>query len=77
NRVNITSFLSAANSGMCAPTIMLLSLSREGKSPKSLMKINKNGVPINALIVTALVGMFAFLSSFLGEGKVFMWLLSS
>lgn len=77
NAVILTSILSAANSGMYASTRMLWSLAREGKAPKSLMKINKNGVPINALIVTALVGMFAFLSSFLGEGKVFMWLLSS
>lgn len=77
NAVILTSILSAANSGMYASTRMLWSLAREGKAPKSLMKINKNGVPINALIFTALVGMFAFLSSFFGEGKVFMWLLSS
>jgi len=77
NAVILTSILSAANSGMYASTRMLWSLAREGKAPKSLMKINKNGVPINALIFTALVGMFAFLSSFYGEGKVFMWLLSS
>ncbi|HDR7951042.1 TPA: amino acid permease [Bacillus toyonensis] len=77
NAVILTSILSAANSGMYASTRMLWSLAKEGKAPKSLMKINKNGVPINALIFTALVGMFAFLSSFFGEGKVFMWLLSS
>lgn len=77
NAVILTSILSAANSGMYASTRMLWSLATEGKAPKSLMKINKNGVPINALIFTALVGMFAFLSSFFGEGKVFMWLLSS
>ncbi|MGQ5527414.1 amino acid permease [Bacillus sp. CGMCC 1.60114] len=77
NAVILTSILSAANSGMYASTRMLWSLAKEGKAPKSLMKLNKNGVPINALIVTSLMGMLAFLSSFFGEGKVFMWLLNS
>lgn len=77
NAVILTSILSAANSGMYASTRMLWSLAKEGKAPKSLLKLNKNGIPVNALIITSLVGMLAFLSSFLGEGVVFMWLLNS
>lgn len=77
NAVILTSILSAANSGMYASTRMLWSLAKEGKAPKSLLKLNKNGIPINALIITSLVGMLAFLSSFWGEGVVFMWLLNS
>ncbi|MDT3497040.1 amino acid permease [Bacillus toyonensis] len=77
NAVILTSILSAANSGMYASTRMLWSLAKEGKAPKSLLKLNKNGIPVNALIITSLVGMLAFLSSFWGEGVVFMWLLNS
>ncbi|KFM95685.1 amino acid permease [Bacillus clarus] len=77
NAVILTAILSAANSGMYASTRMLWVLAKEGKAPKFLTKVSKSGIPVNALIATALVGMFAFLSSFLGEGRVFMWLLNS
>ncbi|CUB09077.1 Lysine-specific permease [Bacillus cereus] len=77
NAVILTAILSAANSGMYASTRMLWVLAKEGKAPRFLTKVSKNGIPINALILTALVGALAFFSSFLGEGRVFMWLLNS
>ena len=40
-------------------------------------KVNKRGVPINALIATTLVAMLAFLSSLFGNGKVYFWLISA
>ena len=77
NAIILTAVLSAGNSGMYASTRMLWNLAKEGKAPKFLAKINKNGVPINALIVTALVGSVAFLASFFGEGVVYVWLLNA
>ncbi|NRD80376.1 amino acid permease [Bacillus sp. BRMEA1] len=77
NAVILTAVLSAGNSGMYASTRMLWDLAREGKAPKSLGKLNKNGVPVNALIVTTLVGTLAFLASLFGDGTVYNWLLNA
>ncbi|MEH7416281.1 amino acid permease [Neobacillus drentensis] len=77
NAVILTAVLSAGNSGMYASTRMLWDLARQGKAPKFLGKLNKNGVPVNALIVTTLVGTLAFLASFFGDGTVYVWLLNA
>jgi lysine-specific permease len=52
-------------------------LARQGKAPKFLGKLNKKGVPVNALIATTLVGTLAFLASFFGDGTVYIWLLNA
>ncbi|MBF8419079.1 amino acid permease [Bacillus coagulans] len=77
NAIILTAVLSAGNSGMYASTRMLWELARDGKAPKFLGKLNKRGVPVNALIVTALVGTAAFLASFFGDGAVYNWLLNA
>jgi lysine-specific permease len=77
NAVILTAVLSAGNSGMYASTRMLWDLARQGKAPKFLGKLNKNGVPVNALIITSLIGTVAFLASFFGDGVVYIWLLNA
>ncbi|MEJ8306042.1 amino acid permease [Saccharibacillus sacchari] len=77
NAIILTSVLSAGNSGMYASTRMLYALAVEGKAPKFLAKLTRGGVPIHALIVTAAVGMLAFLASFFGDGVVYTWLLNA
>ncbi|AQR77048.1 amino acid permease [Paenibacillus larvae] len=77
NAVILTSVLSAGNSGMYASTRILWVLAKEGKAPKFLGKLNKKGVPVYALLLTAMVGMLAFLSSGFGDGQVYVWLLNA
>jgi lysine-specific permease len=77
NAIILTAVLSAGNSGMYASTRMLWDLARQGKAPKFLGKLNKHGVPVNALIATSLVGTLAFLASFFGDGVVYVWLLNA
>jgi lysine-specific permease len=77
NAIILSSVLSAGNSGMYASTRMLWDLARDGKAPKFLGKLDKRGVPVNALIVTSLVGCVAFLASFFGDGVVYIWLLKA
>ncbi|USG64678.1 amino acid permease [Brevibacillus ruminantium] len=77
NAVILTSVLSAGNSGMYASTRMLYVLAKEGKAPKLFARLNKRGVPVNALLLTASIGMFAFLASLFGEGTVYIWLLNA
>ncbi|MED0677779.1 MULTISPECIES: amino acid permease [Aneurinibacillus] len=77
NAIILTAVLSAGNSGMYACTRMLWMLAKEGKAPKFLGKVNKRGIPVNALYITSLVGMLAFLSSLFGDGTVYIWLLNA
>ncbi|WP_269671004.1 amino acid permease [Paenibacillus sp. 481] len=77
NAVILSSVLSAGNSGMYASTRVLWVLAKEGKAPKFLAKLNKRGVPVNALLLTSAVGMLAFLASFFGDGVVYIWLLNA
>jgi len=77
NAIILTAVLSAGNSGMYASTRMLWDLARQGKAPKFLAKLNKNGVPVNALIVTSLIGTLAFFASLFGDGVVYTWLLNA
>lgn len=77
NAIILTSVLSAGNSGMYASTRMLWDLARDGKAPKFLGKLDDRGVPVNALIVTSLVGTLAFLASLFGDGVVYIWLLNA
>lgn len=77
NAVILTSVLSAGNSGMYASTRMLWDLARDGKAPKFLGKLDKRGVPVNALIMTSLVGTLAFSTTLFGDGVVYVWLLNA
>ncbi|WP_366293389.1 amino acid permease [Paenibacillus sp. AN1007] len=77
NAVILTSVLSAGNSGMYASSRVLYALARDGKAPRFLGKLNKRGIPMNALLVTTAVGMLAFLASLFGDGIVYTWLLNA
>ncbi len=77
NAVILTSVLSAGNSGMYASTRMLWVLAKDGKAPRFLAKLNERGVPAASLLVTAALGMLAFLASFFGDGVVYVWLLNA
>lgn len=52
-------------------------LARQGKAPKFLGKLDSRGVPVNALIVTSIVGSIAFIASLFGDGVVYIWLLNA
>ncbi|MCP8968987.1 amino acid permease [Ectobacillus sp. SYSU M60031] len=77
NAVILTSVLSAGNSAMYAASRVLWMLAKEGKAPAFLKKVNKGGIPMNALYVSTLIGMAAFLTSLFGDGVVYSWLLNA
>ncbi len=76
NAVILTSVLSAGNSGLYVSTRMLFALSRTGQAPKFFGKVNNNGVPMRALCATASIGMFGFLTSLVGDGVAYTFLLT-
>lgn len=74
--VVLTSALSCGNSWIYSSIRILWAMAREGMAPKSLGKLSKNAVPINALYATALVAALALLTSVISADKVYVWLLS-
>ena len=76
NAVILTSVLSCANSGIYASARMLYAMSKEGKAPQVFTKLNSRGVPANAIYVTVAFGLVAFITSLVGEGAAYSWLLN-
>lgn len=76
NFVILTAILSCANSGLYASTRMLWSLSNEKMIAKTFGKVNKNGVPIPALILSTLGGILSLISSVIPAQTVYIILVS-
>lgn len=77
NAVILTSVLSAGNSGLYASTRMLYALAKSGKAPRIFARTTRRGVPMHALIATTLIGGACFLSSLIGDGAAYEWLVNA
>ncbi|WP_255549510.1 amino acid permease [Corynebacterium sp. TAE3-ERU12] len=76
NAVILTSVLSAGNSGLFASTRMLFALSRQGLAPKFFGKLSSHQVPMRALVATTVIGMAGFITSLVGDGVAYTFLLT-
>ncbi|MEH7334619.1 amino acid permease [Neobacillus drentensis] len=76
NIVILTSLASAANSIVYALSRTLVALSKEGKAPMALGKVNKRGIPMNAVLLTLFLGQVSLITNFVSPDKVFVWLIS-
>ncbi|KAJ1980630.1 hypothetical protein H4R34_002380 [Dimargaris verticillata] len=76
NAVILITVLSAGNSGLycCARTLWTLAI--EGKAPRFLRKVSKNGIPVNALLVTTALSTVLFCLSMIPDAPVYDWLLT-
>lgn len=72
NFVILTGIISMANSGLYASTRMLWSLSHEGLISIKFEKVNKNGIPIRALLASLVGGILALGSSFMAAGSLYL-----
>lgn len=76
NAVILTSVLSAGTSGLYASTRMLYSMARNGLAPKFFAKLASNRVPLRALVATTSVGLVGFITSLVGDGVAYVFLLT-
>ena len=76
NLVILMAVLSACNSDTYSASRILWHLADEGHAPRCLAKTNRHGTPVFAILITAAFGSLVFLSSFLGNGRVFLLLVS-
>ena len=65
NFVVLTAALSVYNSGVYCNSRMLYGLAEQGDAPKAMMKLNKQGVPLLALGVSALVTLLCVVVNYL------------
>ncbi|MDO4813754.1 MAG: amino acid permease [Gemella sp.] len=72
NFVIITALLSAANSGLYASARMIWSLSNEGMIDKRLVKINENGVPLRAILLSMVGVIISLAASVWAADTVFL-----
>lgn len=77
NAVILTSVLSAGTSGLYASTRMLYGLAKAGQAPRIFLKTTKRGIPMPALLATTIVGAASFLTSLIGDGGAYTWLVNA
>lgn len=76
NAVVLSAALSVYNSCVFSNSRMLFGLAKQGNAPKALMKVNRRGIPFNALAVSAVVTALCVLLNYLMPGKAFELLMS-
>ncbi|KAK4054483.1 hypothetical protein OIV83_000977 [Microbotryomycetes sp. JL201] len=76
NAVLLSAVLSATNSCFFASSRMLCALAHKGHAFKILGWTTKDGVPVPALLITLAFSCVSFLTSALGSGATFTWLIN-
>ncbi|MDY6049603.1 MAG: amino acid permease [Corynebacterium sp.] len=76
NTVILTSVLSAGNSGLFASTRMLYAMAETGQAPRFFAQLNHHRVPMRALVATTCIGMAGFITSIVGDGAAYTFLLT-
>ncbi|MEN7528297.1 MULTISPECIES: amino acid permease [unclassified Cupriavidus] len=71
NVVVLTAALSVYNSGVYCNSRMLLGLAQQGNAPRALLKVNRRGIPLAALAVSAIATGFCVLVNYLMPGEAF------
>ncbi len=74
NLVILTSVLSAGNSTLYSGSRLVYSMARNGSAPRALGGVSRHGVPVPAVVFTAVMSSFAFLTSQVGDSIVYTWL---
>ncbi len=70
NLVVLTSATSSANSGIFSTSRMVYGLAEEGSAPRAFSKLSKNGVPRNALFLTAVLMLSALVLLYSGDSVI-------
>ena len=76
NIVVLTAALSVYNSCVYSNSRMLYGLAKQGNAPKSLMSVDRRGVPVAAIGISALATALCVLINYLMPGKAFELLMA-
>ncbi|MDI3403304.1 amino acid permease [Streptomyces cavernicola] len=73
----LTAVLSSLNSCLYITSRMLFALSEQGDAPRSLVKVNRRGIPVRAILAGTSVGYIAVIANYFFPDRVFLFLLNS
>ncbi|TRY27291.1 amino acid permease [Brevibacillus sp. LEMMJ03] len=77
NVVVLVSVLSCLNSALYTNSRMLYSLARKGNAPRSLLRVNKNGVPVRAVLASTFFSYVCAIFHFTSPDKIFLFLVNA
>ncbi len=77
NAVVLTAVLSCLNSGMYTASRMLFVLAARNEAPEMLVRINRRGVPANAILFSSIIGFICVIAAAFAEKSIFAFLLNS
>jgi len=77
NAVILTAVLSALNSGLFASSRMIMALARRGDAPRGVAKLNRRGVPVQAILMSTAFGYAAVVMNYISPEHIFAFLVDS
>ncbi|MGG0413387.1 amino acid permease [Peribacillus simplex] len=77
NFIVLTAVLSCLNSGLYTNSRMLYGMAKTGDAPKAFLKLNKNGVPVLAVICGTFFAYIGVIFSYVSPEKVFLFLVNA
>lgn len=75
--VILTAVLSVLNSAIYVSSRMLYVLTRDGDAPAGLVRLNRRGVPVRAILLGTVAAWAAVLASYVSPDQVFKFLMNS
>ncbi|MBE1530344.1 amino acid permease [Actinomadura algeriensis] len=75
--VILTAVLSVLNSAIYVSSRMLYVLTRDGDAPAGLVKLNRRGVPVRAILLGTVAAWAAVIASYTSPDQVFAFLMNS
>lgn len=77
NFIVLTAVLSCLNSGLYTNSRMLYGMAKAGDAPKVFLKVNKNGVPIYAVLFGTIFSYIGVIFDYISPDKVFLFLVNA
>jgi GABA permease len=77
NAVVLTAVLSCLNSGLYTASRMIFVLAARREAPVQLIRVNRRGVPMAAILVSSVVGFLCVVAAAVSPNTVFLFLLNS
>lgn len=77
NFIVLTAVLSCLNSGLYSSSRMLYSMAQKGDAPRMFLKINKKGIPFNAIISCTVISYISVIFNYISPDTIFLFLVNA
>lgn len=77
NFIILTAVLSCLNSGLYTSSRMMFAMAHNGDAPRVFLRVNKNGVPVYAIVGCTVVSYISVIFNYLSPDKIFLFLVNA